>query len=282
MIIDSPANPTVKLLRSLESARGIAEQGLFLAEGVRLVEDGLKEGFWPAVCLYSPELLGRTERGRSLLRQLTATPAHDKTRPAPVEATPRALQAASATMHAQGVVAAFPLIDWPPPSRSQDAALGLICDNIQDPGNLGTILRSAEAAGVGAVWLSPGCVGLYNPKVVRAAMGAHFRLPVCAGGAWSKAAEWLSALGLDRTSLYATEASAPLTYDAVDWTRPAALLVSNEAHGLSGEARELAAQGHAVSVPMHGSTESLNASIAAAVILFEAARQRRVALGGKP
>jgi TrmH family RNA methyltransferase len=149
----------------------------------------------------------------------------------------------------------------------------LICDDIQDPGNLGTILRTAEAAGVTTTLLTPDCVDLYNPKVVRAGMGAHFRLPALAGIGWDEVAELLHELDRPSDRVFATEAHEDRAYDENDWSRPSALIVSNEAHGLSKQAREASSQ--LLAIPMLGGTESLNAAMAAAVVLFEAARQRR-------
>jgi TrmH family RNA methyltransferase len=241
-----------------------------------VVGDALDAGYVPHVCLYDPDALGRTERGRTLATLLEALSRSGQGRI--FEATPRAIAAAGDTQHPQGVVAAFPIPQWPRPLRGETAALALICDDIQDPGNLGTILRTAEASGVGAVWLAERCVDLYSPKVVRAAMGAHFRLPSFPDAPWHDIEAGLSDLGIEASHVYAAEAGALLPYDSADWTAPSALVVSNEAHGLGEEARQLATRGGAlVAIPMHGGTESLNAAIAAAVILFEAARQRRIA-----
>jgi len=278
-MIDSPSNPIVKMLRSLDSSKNIREHRLFLVEGVRLMEDAIDAGLWPQISLYNRELLGRTARGMALLSRLDAAGARVPQVAQPLEATVRALEAAGSTQHPQGVVAAFKLIEWGSPKAGGNAGatpLALVCDEIQDPGNLGTILRTAEAAGVIGVWLSPRCADHYNPKVVRAAMGAHFRLPVYEGRNWEQIEAGLAALGIERAGMCGTDAHAAVSYDRVDWTKPAALIVSNEAHGLSREAREIVSSGGAtVSIPMAGGTESLNASIAAAVILFEGARQRR-------
>jgi TrmH family RNA methyltransferase len=277
MVIDSPSNPTVKFLRSLAAGpRQRREAGLFLAEGVRVVSDALDAGYVPQVCLYDADMLARTERGRVLAARLGALSRTEQGRV--FEATPRAIAAAGDTQHPQGVVAAFPIPQWPGTGPRETDSLVLICDDIQDPGNLGTILRTAEASGVGAVWLTEHCVDLYSPKVVRAAMGAHFRLPSFPEAAWTDIEAALSDLGIDAANVYAADADAPVTYDSADWTAPSALIVSNEAHGLGEEARQLATEGGGfITIPMHDGTESLNAAIAAAVILFEAARQRRVA-----
>jgi TrmH family RNA methyltransferase len=271
-MIDSPTNSTVKALRALATSKGRREQHRFLVEGVRAVEDGLRAGFEPEVVLYNGDLLKRTERGASLIRLLLS---HENASHV-LEAGERALEAASDTQHPQGVVAAFRMVEWPLPQPREIPPLLLVCDAIQDPGNLGTILRAAEAAGVHAVWLSPGCVDPYNPKVVRAAMGAHFRLPIFEESTWAVLPAQLASLHSSEIRLFAADAGAAKPYDAVDWTQPSSLIVSNEAHGLSREARRLAEQHSGlISIPMAGGTESLNAAMSAAIILFEAARQRR-------
>ncbi len=273
MLIESPANPIVKAFHSLETSKGRQARRQFLVEGVRAVEEGLRAGHWPAVCLYNPELLTRTERGTKLLKQLTAKDTGHGGRAAPIETTQRALEAASDTQHPQGIVTAFSFIEWKAPKAQPGIApLTLVCDNIQDPGNLGTLLRTAEAAGVQAVWLSPQCVDMYNPKVVRAAMGAHFRLPIFSCG-WDKIRSDLGDMNIPGGRVFAADADAETPYDQVDWRQGSALVVSNEAHGLSKDASHIA--GGAICIPMFGGTESLNAATAAAVILFEAARQRR-------
>jgi RNA methyltransferase, TrmH family len=284
VIIESPANPTVKLLRSLDLPKNIKAQGLFVVEGVRAVEDGLASGRVPEVALYNRELLGRTERGRALIKRLEGLQHHGAKEPQIAEATERALGAASDTRHPQGVIAAFPVVRWPDPSgviAQRGNFLGLVCDNIQDPGNLGTILRTAEAAGVACVWLSTGCTFPFSPKVVRAGMGAHFRLPTYPEVSWTSLEADLRKGGLPEGRVYSTDAQATRAYDEVDWSQASVLMVSNEAHGVSEDARRFMASysGAAISIPMSGGTESLNASIAAAVVLFEAARQRRTLSG---
>ncbi|HET9224032.1 MAG TPA: RNA methyltransferase, partial [Roseiflexaceae bacterium] len=168
------------------------------------------------------------------------------------------------TVHPQGVVA---LARWP---RIEPGKPGLILalDNIQDPGNLGTLLRSAEAVGATEVLCVRGTADLYSPKVVRAAMGAHFRLAMEQDLGWEDLGERLAFVD----HVYAADAAATMPYYAADWRQPSALIVGNEAHGLSDEARSLAKV--LIGIPMRGQAESLNAAIAGSVILFEALRQR--------
>ncbi len=172
------------------------------------------------------------------------------------------LAACADTVTPQGVLAVVPWIVLP-------ARPGwiLILDGLRDPGNLGTILRSAEAAGTGQVIMAPGTVDVYNAKVVRGAMGAHFRLPI-SNLDWLRIAERVKG-----RAVWLADPSGGIPYDAVDWRMPSALIVGGEAAGAGDEAAALATG--RVSIPMAGGAESLNAAMAATVILFEAARQRR-------
>ena len=171
------------------------------------------------------------------------------------------------TVTPQGIAAVLPMAE-PDAAAARLAGFLLVLDNLRDPGNLGTILRTAQAAGVDAVALSMGCVDLYSPKVVRAAMGAHFGLTVLPGQSWDE----ITALAAGKQVLLA-DLGGDLTPWQVDWRRPTALIIGNEAHGAGPEARALAQQ--AVRLPMEADMESLNAAIAAAVFMFEAQRQRR-------
>jgi TrmH family RNA methyltransferase len=142
-----------------------------------------------------------------------------------------------------------------------------VLDAIGDPGNAGTLLRSAAAAGVTRVLATTGTVDCYAPKVVRAGAGAHFCLPLLADCSWELVRQTLPA----PCQVLLADARAATAYWDVDWTRPSALIVSNEAHGASAAARALAAA--AIAIPMRR-TESLNVAVAGSIILFEALRQR--------
>jgi TrmH family RNA methyltransferase len=164
----------------------------------------------------------------------------------------------------QGVVA---LAQWPQIEPGRPGIM-LVLDSIQDPGNLGTLLRSADAVDVAEVLCAKGTADIYSPKVVRAAMGAHFRLAIEQDLGWEQVGERLAFVD----HVYAADAAARMPYYAADWRQPAALLIGNEAHGLSDAARALA--GKSIGIPMRGQAESLNAAVAGSVILFEAQRQR--------
>ena len=146
--------------------------------------------------------------------------------------------------------------------------LVLVCADVRDPGNLGTVLRSAEASGAGGVICCEGTVDVYNPKCVRASAGSVFHVGLVAGGEVVEVLEQVGAWGMRRLGT-AAEGGEP--YPSVDFTVPTALVLGNEAHGLP-EAASGALDG-LVTIPMVGRAESLNVGMAAAVLCFEAARQ---------
>ncbi|MFN2114210.1 MAG: TrmH family RNA methyltransferase [Anaerolineae bacterium] len=259
-MITSPSNPKLRYVRKLAGRRFREREGRLAVEGVRLVGDALDAGLTPAFALVA-EPLASTERGRTLAATLSASGA-------PVlEVEPTLLAEVADTVTPQGVVAVFDLPEIEPPTRPE---LVLVLDQVRDPGNVGTMIRTALAAGADAVIAAPGTVDVWSPKVVRGGMGAHFRLPVLALG-WDairrRGRDW----GL---AAWVADGAAETAHTGMDWTAPAMLVVGGEADGPSAEGRAL---GPGVKVPMPGPAESLNAAVAAAVILFEAARQRSAA-----
>jgi len=257
-MIESQANSHVKHIRSLAADRkDRRRERLFVLEGVRLVADALAGGVLLVLALYAPEQLALTAAGQALLDQLEPLAvAHT--------ASAQVVAAAADTVHPQGVVA---LARWPQVEPGMPGII-LVLDAIQDPGNMGALLRSAEAVGVAEVLGTIGTVDVYSPKVVRAAMGAHMRLAITQDLSWDAVAERLALVD----QVYAADAEAHMPYFAADWRQPSALIIGNEAHGLSEDARVLA--GSPISIPMQGRAESLNAAVAGSVILFEALRQR--------
>jgi len=257
-MITSIQNERVRHVRSLSRRRVRQREGRFVVEGTRLVDEMVRAGVRPALVFYT-EPWAQTPAGQRTLPLLRL--AEEGTWPV----SEAVLAACADTQTPQGVLAVVPVIPLPP-----RPGLLLILDAIRDPGNLGTILRSAEAAGVGQVLLAPGTVDLYNPKTVRGAMGAHFRLPADALD-WPAIAERVAG-----RPVWLADAAGEVGYDVVDWTLPSALIVGGEAAGAGHEAAALATG--RVHIPMAGEAESLNAAMAATVILFEAARQQQ----GKP
>lgn len=260
-MISSLSNPIIKHIRALQSKRRERErEGVFVIEGVRLFEEAARANVAPRLVLHTEDL---DARGRAALAALAALGGDVH----PV--TPSAMAAASDTETPAGLLAVVPHpSSLFPPSLS----FAIVCDRLADPGNLGTILRTADAAGVEAVFLAPGTVDAFNPKVVRAAMGAHFHLPVMEA-TWAALRERLS-----EVTAWLADSAGGDRYDRVDWRAPCALIIGSEAEGPSDEARALAAQ-H-THIPMPGRAESLNAAVAAGVLMFEIARQRQTAASG--
>jgi RNA methyltransferase, TrmH family len=173
------------------------------------------------------------------------------------------------TVTPQPVVALAPWCDVPLDGVTR-TDLVVVCVDVRDPGNAGTVLRSAEAAGAGAVVFGDGSVDVFNPKTVRASAGSLFHVPVVAGGDPRAVLSTLGELGLRRLG---TAARGGTPYDEADLAAPVALVLGNEAHGLP-VGLEASLDG-SVTIPMVGRAESLNVGMAAAVVCFEARRQRR-------
>jgi TrmH family RNA methyltransferase len=272
--ITSLSNSHIASLRALHTAKGRHTSGAFLVEGPHLLEATLEAGVLPTLVLFASDALERGAAGRRLLGQLEAARAAGGTI---LEATEQVVARACDTQTPQGIVAAVALGAVAPDAvrarrRGRARPLVLLLDALSDPGNLGTLLRSALAADVDEVWLGPGCADWLAPKVVRAGSGAHFHLPVRAALSWEAIAQRVRGAPRVQQVLLAEAASAQ-PYDQFDLTQRTILIVGNEAHGPSPEAGALATA--RVAIPMWNRVESLNAATAASVILFEAGRQRR-------
>lgn len=254
-MITSVNNPKVRYVARLQSERRFrTREGAYVVEGTRWLTDVVQQELAPLAVYYTGEWRDRPGHSK-ILQQLGD----------PVQAVSDPVMAAmSDTETPPGVLAVLPIQPRPLPSRPQ---LLLILDEIRDPGNLGTMLRTAAAAGADGILLSPGCVDPYNPKVVRAGMGAHLRNAL-------QQMEWAQIAGVaSGLQVWLAAAGGELPYNDVNWRQPSGLIIGSEAHGAGEEARALAAG--TIYIPMHAASESLNAASAAAVILFEALRQRR-------
>jgi len=254
-MITSIHNPRIQLVRSLLGRSKERHQaGAFVAEGVRLVEEA-QGAHLPFQFVLAGESLG--ERGRKLVEAL-------QSRQVEIEfVADHIMQSISETETSQGLLAVLDQSLLPiPPSLS----FGLILDQIRDPGNLGTLLRTAVAAGVQAVFLPPETADAFAPKVVRAGMGAHFRLPI-------HALPWeLIRTHTHGLQIHLADMEGALSCWQADFRSPLALIVGGEAQGASQPARELATL--QVCIPMPGRSESLNAAMAGGILMFEVVRQR--------
>jgi len=239
--------------RLRRSARRRRAEGLLIVEGRRLVAEAMR-AVVPEALFYTARFAA-TEAGQALLAQSHAPR---------WEVSPSVMKALADTQTPQGILALVPIPRLPLPEGDR---FTLVPDRVRDPGNLGTILRTAWAAGVDAVLIPPGSADPTNPKVVRSAMGAHFHLPWRRMG-WEAIREQLQG-----ATVWLAEAGQGQPYDAVDWRGNVALIIGGEAEG-AGEAGRALAGDRLTHIPMRPGVESLNAAVAAAVFLFAAARQR--------
>ena len=255
-IIRSTRNKQVRYVKSLQTKpRFRRSERKLILEGDRLIADALSSRCKPDFALYSP--------GRANYKLVAELQERNCSLQPVSEAV---LRHVSETQHSPGMLVAFQL---PRPPMPQPAERVLILDALREPGNLGAILRTARAAGVDLAILAPDCADPYNAKALRAGMGAHFRLPIVESS-WKEIAAFCREL-----RVYVAKPAASIWYTAVDWRESWALVVGSEAHGASEAALKLA--GSSISIPMLGASESLNVAGAAAVILFEAQRQRLAA-----
>lgn len=259
-MITSTSNNRIKEARKLQRRRERYEQGQMLIEGARLVRDAWQTGARLYHVFYAPESVGAERATMALVDELAAA------RVETVACSDSVFATLSETVTPQGIAAVVALPQLPLPAPR---TLTLLLDQVRDPGNAGTLLRSAAAAGVELVLFGPETVDPFNEKVLRAGMGAHFRTPIRMAEKWDDLLTWLDV----NAPLYVAEAAGELSYERVDWTLPATLVVGGEANGASAWVLERAV---AISIPMERATESLNAAVAGSVILFEAARQRRL------
>jgi TrmH family RNA methyltransferase len=256
-MITSLSNPKIQRVRALQrNPRNRRDAQAFVVEGVRLAEEALAAS-WPVEQAFFTEELG--ERGRAIVEVLQGQMREVES------VTPQVMSSIGDTETPQGILLVLHRQAINPPAKIDFV---FVSDGVRDPGNLGSILRTAAAAGVQAVALSPGTVDAYSPKVLRAAMGAHFRLPIIESN-WLEINTWLVEGGL-RVFLAATKGD--IRYDLVDLRQPLALIISGEASGASSDAEKLADE--RLQIPMPGGIESLNTAAAAAIILFEVVRQR--------
>ncbi len=241
--------------RALHQPRGRREAGLLLLEGTHLLQATLGLGLRPAEVLATPAWIARH---RHLLMALPPT----GTVLQPVTET--VLEAVATTRHPDGVVLSLP---WPAPPPPERTRFALALDRLQDPGNLGTLIRTAVAAGVEELWLADGA-DPWQPKVLRASAGAALALPQLRLDSLVPRLERARREGVQ---VVATVVQGGTPYWRLDWTRPTVLLLGNEGAGLPPEL--LAACSHQVTVPHSPAVESLNVAVAAGPLLLERWRQ---------
>ncbi|NMF82891.1 RNA methyltransferase [Nodosilinea sp. P-1105] len=258
-MLTSLQNPLVKAIRRLHQGKFRRAQGQLLLEGTHLVQEALAVGYPLQTACY-------TEAWAQRYPALMATLVGQVQRAELV--SEGVLQAIATTQHPDGVVVVAPrrpnTVDVP------IAGVGLAIATLQDPGNLGTIIRTAVAAEAGGLWLSADSVAPDHPKVLRASAGQWFRLPLVVTEDLPPLVTGWRQQGVQ---LVATNPRASLNYWAIDFNQPTIILLGNEGAGLPAPLQQAATV--EVSIPMHPAVESLNAAISAALLLYEAKRQRQ-------
>lgn len=297
--LTSTKSQTIKKYRALSKAKYRVENDVTLLEGHRLIIDTLTN---PKVrelyqdVLVTREALQHHNLGHTLSDQLAELVANGTCRVR--LANDAVVRAACDTVNPQGVVAILKTPKGHVPSTAPTKNKNpfyLLLDGVSDPGNVGTLLRSASAVGVEAVILLPNCCDVWSPKAVRSAMGATFHVPIAKVSNWEECLEFMERCNVSSKDIYAAtmegndvstaqqERLCSLAYHEVDWLSKGhgnALCIGKEGTGLSSDIRHDVAKGviRSVHVPMDGGIESLNAAVCGSVILFEYHRQCHVAL----
>lgn len=248
-IITSAKNPLIKFLKDLSSVRGRESAGLYLVEGEVMIREALRCG----LKLHS---IIATERRAGFAREIS---------PEAVQVTDSIMQAVCDTRTPQGVCAAFEMPSSLPLSALPDRVVAL--DGVQDPGNVGTIWRTADAAGFEALLIGAGCADPMSPKVQRSAMGSGFRIPISRAADLPAALAQLSGAGY---SIICSDLHGADFYSRPNPGKKLALVIGNEARGISEATRAQATM--LVKLPMRGGAESLNAAVAAGIMMYELMR----------
>ena len=266
--ITAYSNPLVKNLRLLREKRHRREQGLFLAEGLRILTEALDAGHVPRWLVFAAE-----SAGHPLVRRLIA--ATEDSGGEAIQTNRDILHKLSGKDNPQAVIGVYPdlRLDLAQIDRSA-APIWLVAQALRDPGNLGTILRTGDAVGAGGLILIDDCVDPFSVEAVRASMGALFTQRIAAAR-WPEFIGWLRA---GPGELVGTSLKTDIDYQAPRYRAPTFILIGNEAQGLPADYE--AACDRLVRMPMLGKADSLNAAVAAAVMAYEVLNQRRAETRG--
>lgn len=262
LVLTSRQNPLVKQLRKLHQAKERKRQNRILLEGSNLIEAAIAEAYpLETVCFTNAwrsryPALWQGLQTHSVLFASTL-----------VEVSGEVLAAIATTPSPDGIIATASR--QPPQAPSRPCSLGVAIETLQDPGNLGTVLRTAAAAQVDGLWLSADSVGYDHPKVLRASAGQWFRLPFAEVEDLGEPLRQAQAQGIQ---IVATLPKAQQLYWDYDWSQPSIVLLGNEGAGLSAPMAALADA--AIAIPLAPGVESLNAALCLGIILYEAQRQR--------
>jgi len=264
LVITSPSNARLKTLVALRRRRAREESGLTLVEGYEELSLALDAGVLPETIYYCPELMLEPDRQLDVVRRVAGRGVES------VQLGRAAFEKAAYREGPDGFLAVVPALA----RRCADLRVGgspltLLCQGVEKPGNLGAMLRTADAAGVEAVVAADPVTDWGNPNLVRASKGTVFAVPV-ASDPTPDALDWLEAQGI---ALVATTPDTEVEHTDIDYTGPVAVAVGSEKYGLTDEVLTRAT--HRIRIPMVGRANSLNVATSAAIVLYEAVRQRR-------
>ena len=265
-MIASTANPRIKQLVLWQTkAKERRKDGVFVAEGLKMLEEAPEE--WIREVYLTEEVLerikaGKTEREQLLLNKIMHLSYET--------VTSEVMKKAADTQTPQGVLTVLKQPSYDLEELLQaEKGLFLLLEDIQDPGNLGTMFRTGEGAGITGVIMSKNTVDIFNPKTIRSTMGSVYRVPFIYVETLAEVLEKMKQKGI---TTYAAHLAGNTYYDSFSFAEGTAFLIGNEGNGLQKETADLA--DHYLKIPMEGKLESLNAAVAAALLMYETHRQR--------
>ena len=260
--IESSSNPIIKEIKSLYRKKDRWAKKRFIVEGINIVEECIDNGYPLIYIIYSNELLN-VKGGRELFNKISS---HPKL----IHITEQLYKEISNMETPQGImgVSEFNIKSIHELSLKRDLSL-LLLDRLQDPGNMGTIIRSADAFGIDGIIITKGCVDVYNPKVIRSTMGSIFRVPIFHEDDPVLAINRLKKEGI---KVYSTSLEGSMYTYEVNFKVPFLLVIGNESSGVSSTIYSISDS--LIKIPMIGDAESLNAAIASSIIMYESIRQR--------
>ena len=258
-MINTITNSIHKEVKLLHKRKNRDEKNLFFIEGIRFVKDAILGNVDIKYIVVSENLIKDSEIDK-LLKNTNAKI---------YVATEKIIKDLSDTDTPQGIIAVLPYLDFDKQMDDKKSKTFLILDAIQDPGNMGTIIRTADATGTDKIILSKGCVDIYNPKVLRATMGSIFRTNVMMV---ENLVDYIKMLKKEGFMVLAAHLDATESYFDIDLKGNVAVVIGNEANGIRKEVSDVCSK--YIKIPMIGNIESLNAGVSASVILYEVLRQK--------
>ncbi|MBN4070637.1 RNA methyltransferase [Olleya sp. AH-315-F22] len=260
--ISSTQNPFIRQLVLLkDKSRERKKSGLFLIEGEREITLAIKGGYTIETFLFYSQIFSEEQINTLTTKQINL-----------IEVTKDVYQKLAYRETTEGVIAVAKTRDLPPESISfkTDNPLVLVVEAPEKPGNIGALLRTADAANVDAVIIANPKTDLYNPNIIRSSVGCVFTNQIATG----TTSEIIEFLKENNINIYCAALDASVDYHTQDYTKPTAIIVGTEATGLSDEWLQNATQN--IIIPMQGEIDSMNVSVAAGILIFEAVRQRRI------